>query len=240
MTTATRTQVASHTRAIVQRIALVALLVAATAITYILDPHLRQWLAARIQNPYLVDALAWTLRLALWLLPCWLLKRRGQLGSIALRWTPTAFLILPWILVNFAYFRGYRDDFPWMQAVSVGIMLGIWEELIFRGYALIRHQAHPRLAIVLSALGFALLHCPAPWTAIATVFFAGIAFGIVRVTSGSLGLCMLLHGLVDIPAGPELPEWVIITVSLACTIATLIVLWRHPKLRKANPPTTAA
>ena len=233
-------QSASSIRAIASRLALVALLVLATGTTLTLDPHVRRWLAARIENPILVDVLAWTLRISLWLLPCLLPRIRAQIGNLALRWTRTAFLIIPWALVNFACFRGYPDDFSWMQAVFVSMMLGIWEELLFRGYALIRYEIHPRLAIVISALGFALLHCPAPWTAIATVFFAGIAFGIVRVASGSLGLCMLLHALVDVTAGPEVPEWAIISVTTACTIATIITLWRHPKLRKTIPPTPAA
>lgn len=224
-------QPVSNTKAIACRLALVALLVLATGTTLTFDPHLRRWLAARIQNPILVDVLAWTLRISLWLLPCLLPRIRAQIGSLSLRWTWTALLALPWILVNFACFRGYPDGFPWMQAVFVGMMLGLWEELIFRGYALLRHEIHPRLAIVISAAGFALLHCPAPAAFIATVFFAGIAFGIIRVTSRSLGLSMLLHGLVDVPGGPEIPGWLVISVSLACTIATLIVLWRHPSLR---------
>ncbi|RYD83990.1 MAG: CPBP family intramembrane metalloprotease [Verrucomicrobiaceae bacterium] len=109
--------------------------------------------------------------------------------------------------------------------------IGAWEELIFRGYALSRCAAHPRFAICVSVLGFAFLHMGHAPANILTVFFVGIGFDILRVVSGSLGWCILIHGLTNVPAdGAQPPDWAIIPMAITTTVATLGALWCHPVL----------
>jgi membrane protease YdiL (CAAX protease family) len=216
-----------------KRITLVVLLTAAAIVTLMVDPILRQWLDARLRSPQLVNALSWAMRLISWSLPLLLCRQHWDIGSFRLRWTWTAFLVFPYMLPNLCFFRGFPDDHPWLPTLLVAMAIGTWEELIFRGYALSRCEAHPRFAICIAALAFALLHSGQPLANSITAFFVGIGFGILRVVSGSLGMCILIHGLTDAPsAGANPPDWAIIPVALATTTATLLALWHLPKLHK--------
>lgn len=224
-----------------KRIVLVALLTAAVVATFMVDPLLRQFLATRIRSAELVDALSWIARFGAWSLPLLLLRRHWDIGSFRLRWSWTVFLTLPYVLLNALFFRGFPDDRTWLQTVMVGMAVGAWEELIFRGYALSRCAVHPRFAICISALVFGLFHLGQPLPLMLTASVVGIGFGILRVVSGSLAACMLIHGLTDaLSDGANPPDWAAIPVALATTIATVLALWHHPQLRKrAELPNSA-
>ena len=230
----------SPTAAALSRVALVAVLTLAVIGTLILDPYLRRWVATLIGNPVLADAASWIVRLAVWLLPLALGRRFWDIGTLRLPSTWTVLLVLPYLLLNVLFFRGFPEGHLWVQCFLVGMAIGTWEELIFRGYALSRCEVHPRFALCVSALGFAFLHLGHAPANIITVFFVAIGFGILRVVSGSLGWCILIHGLTNVPAdGAQLPDWAIIPAVLTATVATLITLWHHPGLGKlrssANP-----
>jgi len=80
-------------------------------------------------------------------------------------------------------------------AVSLG---PVCEELIFRGFLqpLIERSLGPVLAVVLSALPFALLHGPQyawSWQHILLVMAAGCVFGVVRILSGSTAAAAAMH-----------------------------------------------
>ena len=74
----------------------------------------------------------------------------------------------------------------------------IYEELFFRGflYPLFERSFGPALAILFSAIPFALLHGPQnqwAWQQITLVGIAGIAFGFVRYRTGSTAASTILH-----------------------------------------------
>jgi membrane protease YdiL (CAAX protease family) len=123
---------------------------------------------------------------------------------------------------------------------------GTIEELVFRGYAFRRSpERHPRLVILLTALCFSLLHLKhftpaAPGFVLIIMFFTftgGLALGIVRLVSGSLGWCILMHGLLDVADAfiPEANRVNQLKLTLAyhalALVPVVIVLLRHPRLR---------
>jgi membrane protease YdiL (CAAX protease family) len=220
------------------RVSLVVLLTLAVIVTMSVDPLLRRYLASWIGNPLVVDLAGWGVRFAVWLIPLLLWPRFWDVGSLRLPRTWTIFLVLPYLLPNLLSFHGFPQNFSWLQNLWVGMAIGAWEELVFRGYALTRCATHPRLAIFLSSLAFAFMHLGDPVGNIISAFLVGMGFGIVRVVSGSLAWCMLIHGLTDFPAVAANPsDTVIISVGVPCAIGTLIVFWRHPKLRIATVKT---
>ncbi len=228
-------------RSAILRVGLVVLLMLAVIATILADPFLRRSLAGWIGDPLLLDAVAWMVRLGVWCVPLLWCRRFRQVGSLRLRKSWTVFLVLPYLLLNAIFFRGFPEGHSWVQAVGVGMAVGAWEELGFRGYALSRCAAHPRFAICVSSLGFAFLHLGYPLANIITVFFVAVGFGILRVVSGSLGWCILIHGLTNVLAGgANPPDGAIIPVALTATAMTLFALWRHPKLRPGVLPPEAS
>jgi uncharacterized protein len=98
------------------------------------------------------------------------------------------------------------------------IIAPLTEELLFRGIILrgLLSRHRPAVAVVLTALLFAALHCN-PWQFLSPLFL-GIAFGWFYLRTGSVGLCVLAHafsnGLVivlpmlplDIPGLVDTPD----------------------------------
>lgn len=215
------------------RVAFVIILVGSTIATLVADPYLRRWAARVIANPLLVDATCWAVRLTVWALPVLVWRRFLRIGSFRLPPTRTVFLVLPYLLLNVAFFRGFPAGYPVAHMLCVALAVATWEELAFRGYALAHWEVHPPLAILVSALGFTFLHWGFPPASLVTVFFAATAFGIVRVISGSLGWCILIHALTNFLAeGAKPPDWAVLPVAVLASAATLSVLLRHPNLRK--------
>jgi membrane protease YdiL (CAAX protease family) len=89
---------------------------------------------------------------------------------------------------------------PWgtMQlAFAATVVAPLSEELFFRGLllqALWRHLGHVWLAIVLSGIGFGLIHIQLPQTVLPLVTM-GIILGYVRVRYRSLTACVLVHAM---------------------------------------------
>jgi membrane protease YdiL (CAAX protease family) len=217
---------------IAARLALVTFLTLAAMLTLMLDQVLRHSLANLVRNGIAADLLSWAARLLVWMAPLLLTRRSLGIGSLRLRPTWAVWLVLPYAFVNIAFFRGFPADHFWVQIIWVAVGIGCFEELVFRGYALARCDSHPRLAIFLSALGFTFLHAGYPWGNIVLIFFTGIAFGVLRVVSGSLGWCILIHALVNYPsAGAEPPPAVLIPVAALTSIATVVAFWRLPRLQ---------
>lgn len=82
----------------------------------------------------------------------------------------------------------------WVNFISVCILAPLLEEWLCRGMILrgfLANGVRPWLAIVLSALFFALIHLN-PWQAI-PAFALGCLFGFVYYKTGSLKLTMLMH-----------------------------------------------
>ena len=121
---------------------------------------------------------------------------------------------------------------------------GIYEELVFRGYAFRRSpERQPRLVIITSAVCFALMHCinlsyeplRAVLLSISVIFVIALGFGIIRIVTRSLAWCMLIHGTTDAAwqfarAGGHYQKLFPYIVG-ACGLASVMTLFMHPKLR---------
>lgn len=134
-----------------------------------------------------------------------------------------------------------------MNFISVSIFAPIFEEWLCRGMVLrgflTRTKMPPVLAIILSALFFAIIHAN-PWQAIGA-FTLGCVFGIVYYRTGSLKLTMLMHftnntlalalsqvdSLKDMESWrdvlPEKPYWIIYA---ACVIIIILGIRRILKI----------
>ena len=78
---------------------------------------------------------------------------------------------------------------------TVSLVAPVLEETIFRGIILdgLRKSYRLQTAILVSAALFALVHVH-PYLMI-NAFFLGLLFALIRLRTGSLVLCMLIHGL---------------------------------------------
>ena len=90
--------------------------------------------------------------------------------------------------------KGMTTGKFWMNFLCVSIFAPFFEEWLCRGMVLrglLAHGSKPWIAIVLSALFFAIIHMN-PWQAI-PAFALGLLFGYVYYKTGSLKLTMLMH-----------------------------------------------
>jgi len=77
------------------------------------------------------------------------------------------------------------------------------EEFMFRGFlftGLRSSRLGPAGAIAITALAFASLHSYYDAYGLAAIFVYGIFFGMARWRTGSLWLCVLLHGFMNLAA----------------------------------------
>ena len=85
------------------------------------------------------------------------------------------------------------------RALILVLLLGpVVEELVFRGflYPLLARALGPWLAIVATAIPFALLHGAQnewTWQLLVPIGLAGVVFGVVRYMTGSTVAAMLVH-----------------------------------------------
>ena len=234
-----------------KRVALIACLTLATWVTGApvasFAPRLLRW----VGNPAIEELLFRIFILAVWLLPLLVLPPWRDIGTLRLKRTWTVFLVLPFAFVNVSGFgtiphHGVMDV---VSAICNGLLIGGFEELVFRGYAFRQSPGkHPRLVVFASALCFSLLHLlhlgdeklGVVLFQVISAFFLGLGFGIIRLASGSLGWCVLLHGLIDATAfisrmNPEgnrgdLPMLFRGVVVVSCVVAFFV----HPKLRSRS------
>ena len=90
--------------------------------------------------------------------------------------------------------KGLTTGNFWINFICVSIFAPFFEEWLCRGMVLrglLAHGNKPWLAIVISALFFAIIHMN-PWQAI-PAFLLGLLFGYVYYKTGSLKLTMLMH-----------------------------------------------
>ncbi|MGH8929964.1 MAG: lysostaphin resistance A-like protein [Egibacteraceae bacterium] len=84
-----------------------------------------------------------------------------------------------------------------LRTVTIVILAPIAEELVFRGLLLQRMATRlgAAAAVLVTAAAFALLHLRYRAVQTALIFLDGIVLGLALVTSQSLVLTMLMHGL---------------------------------------------
>lgn len=139
----------------------------------------------------------------------------------------------------------------WLNLLCVSIMAPLCEEWLCRGMilrGLLAHRMAPALAILISALFFAIIHFN-PWQAV-PAFLLGCLFGYVYYKTGSLKLTMLMHcvnntfavilGRVDEwkdinswqDVMPTAPYYILVA---ACFLFTLLVVLAFSKVRQLHP-----
>ena len=186
-----------------------------------------------------------------WIVPLLFFASLRDVGSFRFPVSWTVLLIVPVVILNWCfsmYFLPVRTPWPvWLHFGSHSIMVGVFEELVFRGYAFRRVPlAHPRFVVLTSAFCFSLTHLP--WLferSVAGVLhqlvFAsvgGVALGIIRLVSGSLAWCMLMHGAINAAKQADLPglhRWTPYVIGLVA-VASLIVLCLHSTFKKPSNP----
>ena len=195
-------------------------------------------------------ALGQTALLLAMLLPMLFWKNLRDVGTLRLHWSWTVLLILPSALLNLAFSGGWsalRDSLPRsLCLIWAGLATGAVEEWWFRGYMFHDHpEMHPRFVICASSLLFALTHLlnltVSPLSNVLVEMLValvlGLGFGIVRLVSGSLGWCILVHGMADASfyfttQSARYHILSAINLLIVCLVAP-VVLWRHPSLRPA-------
>jgi len=104
-----------------------------------------------------------------------------------------ALLPLPQWLWNLVKDLFLSQDKLFSRIFLMVIVAPLGEELLCRGIILrgLLSRHRPAVAVVLTALLFAALHCN-PWQFLSALFL-GIAFGWFYLRTGSIGLCVLAH-----------------------------------------------
>jgi membrane protease YdiL (CAAX protease family) len=104
-----------------------------------------------------------------------------------------ALLPLPQWLWNLVKDLFLSQDKLFSRIFLLVFVAPLGEELLFRGIILrgLLSRHRPAVAVVLTALLFAALHCN-PWQFLSALFL-GIAFGWFYLRTGSVGLCVLAH-----------------------------------------------
>lgn len=200
----------------------------------------------------LVGALKDTVQVGMWLLPLLFIPRLRDIGSLRLSWSSTIVLLLPPIALNLLFFgptAPEHDQILYIYWVWGAMATGVFEELVFRGYAFRNGpEMQPPLVILASATCFALIHlCNLTHDSLVYVFWnlpfhfvLGLALSIIRLASGSLAWCMLLHFVLNASAtfaakGPAIQTFFPLAFLLMM-IATVYTLCFHPKLRTGRGP----
>jgi len=99
-------------------------------------------------------------------------------------------------------FKPYPVWLVWLYIILLAAMAGITEEVGFRGYMQVplEKKYNTTAGIVIVAIMFVVLHFTQAWapSALITLFMAGVMWGILSHTSGSLIPAIISHTIVDI------------------------------------------
>lgn len=225
------------------RIGTVLLVLLAYALTLRVGQIFRVWLAPALESACLARSVSVFVFAVLWMLPFLHPRLRGNTRLHNFRPTWVLLLALPYPLMNVMFSHIPLADRSWEETACLvwfALSIGLFEELLFRGYALLRPESHPRFAILVSSVAFALVHWLGGHSPLALLptFSFGISFGIVRVVSGSLVWCIVLHAATNVAAGVFTPHHGTTSIGLYLIVgaAALITLLKHPRLNP-QPPT---
>jgi len=239
-----------------RRVALIAALSLAFAATVQASWPLRGWLTQVVKIPrsgfvsydeIVVEMLSKASLIGLWSLPLLVFPHLRDIGSFRLPRTWTPFLLFPVLALNVYFFGRFPVPIPLLAHLTVvfnQMLVGVLEELVFRGYAFRRvPEAHARLVVLTSAACFTLMHLVnAIGGSVASelakfpfIFACGLSFGIVRIASGSLAWSMLAHGAVNASAKLAMSGGthykMIPFVTAIVGIGAVTTLCLHPKFR---------
>lgn len=179
------------------------------------------------------------------LLPWFLLLRLREAIDLRVRWRWVALIFTAPLVFclprSFAAIRG----FDWSGIalfISFCMLIGLVEETVFRGYAFQLHsERRPKETIIVTSIIFAFAHLQKymqddgliAWHFMANAFFCGIGLGVVRLATRSLGLCIVIHGVLDIFYMTGSPNKLAL---LALAIPATAALYSHPSCRRTVEP----
>ena len=160
-------------------------------------------------------------RALLWLLPMWVLSTGNLWGGVSLRY----------------------DAITSVMAVLSFLLVGVAEEIIFRGFLFngMRKTGRLTVAIVVSAITFGMGHIVNLLTGHATaetlvqMIFAvawGFMFTFAYLKGGSLLPCIAIHSLIDVfsvfSRDNEIAHWVYIIATVAAALVYCLYLRKQP------------
>jgi membrane protease YdiL (CAAX protease family) len=135
----------------------------------------------------------------------------GWFGIVRPELLPTAIfavVYLGWMLASdqAIHWRGPWDFRPWqsapllasaMRVLAVCLLGPMAEELLFRGviFSWLKERIPLTLTIVLTAVGWALLHWSYSWAVIGVIVIDGILLGAARARTGSVVPPIIMHAL---------------------------------------------
>jgi membrane protease YdiL (CAAX protease family) len=117
---------------------------------------------------------------------------------------------VPQVMVDL--YRNTRVLWPLWIALVVGAPLG--EETFFRGFLLpgLRATRLGQLgAVLVSSVAWASIHFQYDFYGMVQIFGVGILLGYARLKTGSLWLCMVMHGLLNLIATVQLELYLVVT-----------------------------
>ena len=174
------------------------------------------------------------------LLPWFLLpKLRGAL-NFRVRWSWVALIFILTVLgalpQSLKTMSGY-DGEDFTVLFSYAMLIGVVEETLFRGYAFqLGPERRPRETILWTSLMFALIHHNDDFVwglhSVHAFFFA-VGVGVIRLATGSIGLCILIHGVLDSVAFTSSANMPAVTAFM---IAATAVFFFHPSCRRVAEP----
>ena len=157
----------------------------------------------------------------LWLLPMWVLSTGNLWGGVGLRY----------------------DGITTVMAVLSFLLVGVAEEIIFRGFLFngMRRTGSLTVAVVVSAITFGMGHIVNLLTGHATmetlvqIVFAvawGFLFTFAYLKGGSLLPCIAIHGLIDVfsvfARDNEIAHWAYIAATVAVAVIFCLYLSKQP------------
>ena len=157
----------------------------------------------------------------LWLLPMWVLSTGNLWGGVGLRY----------------------DGITTVMAVLSFLLVGVAEEIVFRGFLFngMRKTGKLAVAIVVSAVTFGMGHIVNLLTGHATaetlvqMVFAvawGFLFTFAYLKSGSLLPCIAIHGLIDafsvFSRDSQIADWAYIIATVAVAVVYCLYLRKLP------------
>jgi membrane protease YdiL (CAAX protease family) len=110
--------------------------------------------------------------------------------------------LVPPVMVNI-----YKT--AWLPAIllTLVVLAPLGEETLFRGFlykGIVGSRAGPVGAIIVSSVGWALLHAQYDWYGIVSVTLIGFYLGVVRYWTGSILVTMFLHAISNMVATLEI------------------------------------
>ena len=146
------------------------------------------------------------------------LKLQAISGLVNHNYSNYWMLLLPFVFPGILFFINLRADCFGMDlsffiSLALTLVLGLWEELVFRGiifsYLLKKHKKSFHIPILISSLVFGIGHSinvsmSSPVSVLNQVIYAifmGLLFAALLVRTRNIWLCGLMHGLLNFFVG---------------------------------------